>query len=69
LHTVRKKIVTDEEHRPVAVLVEYDDWLEIERLLELREDELLVDLSPFVGTLKLSEDPLAYQRRIREEWP
>jgi hypothetical protein len=69
LHTVRKKIVTDEEHRPVAVLVEYDDWLEIERLLELRDGEPLVDLSPFVGTMKLSEDPLAYQRRIREEWP
>ena len=26
------------------------------------------DIAQFAGTLTLSEDPLAYQRRIRSEW-
>lgn len=69
MRAIRKKFVTDEEHRPVAVLVDYDDWLEIERLLDLRDEEPLVDLRRFSGTIKLSEDPLAFQRRIRAEWP
>jgi hypothetical protein len=69
MHAIRKKIVTDEAHRPIAVQVDYEDWLEIERLLQLRDDAPLVDLSPFIGTITLNEDPLEYQRRIRDEWP
>ena len=34
---IRKKIVTDEESRPVTVQIDYEDWLEIERLLENRD--------------------------------
>ena len=26
------------------------------------------DLSEFAGSLRLTEDPVAFQRRIREEW-
>jgi len=33
--TVHKKIVTDEAMQPVAVLIDYQDWLEIERQLHL----------------------------------
>ncbi|HMM43499.1 MAG TPA: hypothetical protein PKA95_16525 [Thermomicrobiales bacterium] len=67
---VRKKIVTDEDHNPIAVQIDYEDWLEIERMLGVRsEEELATDLSEFKGTLKLTEDPLEYQRRIRDEWP
>ncbi len=66
---IRKKIVTDEEHQPVAVQIDYDDWLEIEKLLNLQpEKQLLTDLSEFRGVLKLSEDALEYQRRTRAEW-
>ena len=32
---IHKKIVTDEDHRPVAVQIDYDDWLRIERALDL----------------------------------
>ncbi len=34
MHAIRKKIVTDEDARPVAVQIDYEDWLEIERLTE-----------------------------------
>jgi hypothetical protein len=68
---IRKKIVTDEDHKPVAVQIDYDDWLEIERLLKLEQPEpRRVDLSRFAGklTMELPEDPVEYQRRIRDEW-
>ena len=35
LRPIRKKLVTDEQHRPVAVQIDYADWLEIERRLGL----------------------------------
>ncbi len=33
MQSIRKKIVTDEDLRPVAAQIDYEDWLEIERLL------------------------------------
>lgn len=69
---VRKKIVTDDDHNPIAVQIDYEDWLEIERmLLGVIVEEYPSDLSRFAGKMKteLTEDPVAYQRRIRDEWP
>lgn len=66
---VRKKLVTNEDHQPVAVQIDYDDWLEIEKLLGLHTDKrLLTDLSEFHGVITMTEDALEYQRRIRAEW-
>lgn len=66
---IRKKILTDEADRPVAVQIRYSDWLEIERSLKLRDDHSrTTDLSRHVGVITLTEDPLAYQARIRQEW-
>lgn len=66
---IRKKILTDEADRPVAVQIHYSDWLEIERSLSLRDDHSrTTDLSGHVGVITLTEDPLAYQARIRQEW-
>jgi len=68
---VHKKIVTDENQQPVAVQIDYADWLEIERLLDIQKPEpRRVDLSKYAGTLRpdLYGDPVEYQRRIREEW-
>ncbi len=31
---IKKKLVTDEAMRPVAVLIDYEDWQKIEQLLE-----------------------------------
>lgn len=33
MNIVRKRIVTDETMQPVAVQIDYADWLEIERIL------------------------------------
>jgi hypothetical protein len=68
---IRKKIVTDDDDKPVEVVISYDDWLEIERMLGLQQREKRhVDLSRFAGklTMELAEDPVEYQRRIRDEW-
>lgn len=76
---IRKKIVNDESMRPVAVLIDYADWLEVERLLGLggvpapKANGAAAgghpDLNRLAGKIELREDPAAYQRRVREEWP
>ena len=64
-----KRIVTDESLKPIAVQINYADWLKIERLLNLQSSTpKMVDLSSYSGTIKLTEDPLHYQKRIRGEW-
>lgn len=74
MDAIRKKIVTDEESRPVAVQIDYEDWLEIERALGSREKESGPDKSSYEGLLEKTSgswaggDGLEYQIRIREEW-
>ena len=67
---IRKQLVTDEEGHSVEVLIPHEEWLRIEQQLggaaaangieHLRRPE---------GMICLSEDPVAYQRRLRDEWP
>jgi hypothetical protein len=69
MDTIHKQLVTDEDGRPVGVLISYEEWLRIEQQLggaavangieQLRRHE---------GAIRLSEDPVAYQRRLRDEW-
>jgi hypothetical protein len=69
MRKIRKKILTDNAKRPIAVQIEYADWLEIERSLNLQgEDPRDTDLSSYEGIITLSEEPLGYQSRIRQEW-
>jgi hypothetical protein len=71
MHTIHKKIVTDEAMRPIAVQIPYNDWLEIERLLQHeleKKPQKKQQLSRYAGTIHLTEDPVKYQRRIRKEW-
>jgi len=66
---IKKKLVTDENMRPVAVQIEYADWLEIQRLLGIQTGEpKTTTLSRHSGTVTLTEDPLDYQERVRREW-
>jgi hypothetical protein len=76
MHPISKKIVTDESMRPVAVQIDYADWLEVERLLGLNGSNGQTgsvpgstDLNRFAGSISLGEDPVQFQRRIRGEWP
>ena len=69
MRKIRKKIVADGTQQPVAVQIDYLDWLEIERSLHLETEEAhSIDLSPYYGAIALTEDPLSYQLRIRQEW-
>lgn len=69
MRKIRTKILTDERERPIAVQIEYSDWIEIERSLNLRAgDGESTDLSCHAGAITLTEEPLAYQSRIRQEW-
>lgn len=69
MRKIRKKILTDSAERPVAVQIEYTDWLEIERTLNLETEEPRnTDLSGYAGIITLSEEPLGFQSRIRQEW-
>ncbi len=66
---IKKQIVTDEAMRPVAVLIDYEDWHKIEELLEncqwpVKEE---FDLTKYAGVIKLDKDPLEYQKEIRDE--
>lgn len=69
MHKIRRKILKDETERPVAVQIDYSDWLEIERSLDLQNLETRnTDLAAYDGVITLKEDPLQYQSRIRQEW-
>jgi hypothetical protein len=62
MHVIRKSIVSDESQRPIAVQIDYADWLDIERSLNLADDEAKsLDPSQFAGVISLTEDPLVYQ--------
>lgn len=66
---VNKKIVTDEEMRPVAVLIDYQDWQRIEQILEAYQLQQIEEftLNKYAGIVKLTQDPLKYQLQIRDE--
>jgi hypothetical protein len=69
MRRIRTKILKDSSQKPVAVQIEYSDWLEIERSLNLVSDApQSTDLSAYHGILSLTEEPLGYQSRIRQEW-
>ena len=76
MRAIHKKIVMDEAQNPVAVQIDYEDWLEIERLLEgqIKKEQAKEQQDDFdelldkVGELWQGGDGLEYQRKIREEW-
>ena len=65
---IHKKLVTDEHLQPVAVQIDYEDWLKIEQALALNQTPKVSDLNSYRGVLRLVEEPLEYQNRIRDEW-
>ncbi|MBX3123792.1 MAG: hypothetical protein KF854_11965 [Nitrospira sp.] len=69
MNIIHKQLVTDEQGRPVSVLIPYPEWLQIEQ--QLNEPSLATQARPIqrhAGGIQLSEDPLTYQRRLRDEW-
>ena len=68
MRAISKKIVHDEHMRPVAVQINYEDWLKIEKILENRKEPKTMNINKHAGVIRLSEDPVSFQRRMREEW-
>ena len=70
MRKIRKRIVRDEADQPVAVQIDYADWLAIEQLLNQQSPgRRPTDLSSYDGILPASVDPIEYQRQVRAEWP
>lgn len=70
MRDIKKTILKDKFEKPIAVQIEYSDWLEIERSLKLQSEGLSESaLSKYQGVITLTEDPLEFQKRIRQEWP
>jgi len=68
MHEIHPKILTDDNMKPVAVQIDYADWVQIKKLLGRQDaNGKAVDLSQFAGTVKWPEDGVEYQRRVREE--
>lgn len=65
---VQHQLVLDEESRPIAVIIPFREWVKLQETLPA-PPEPLVDLNEFAGCLSLGEEPVAFQRRLRDEWP
>jgi hypothetical protein len=65
---IHKMLLTDENMRPIAVQIPYNEWLEIELVIG-KKVQKKGHIAHLAGSIKLSEDPLIYQKRIRNEWP
>jgi len=72
--SVSKKIVTDEAGTPVAVQIDYEDWQEIETMLQGQPSAPADEDDGFEQALAASRntwtagDGLEYQRRLRSDW-
>ncbi|WP_254625947.1 hypothetical protein [Nostoc sp. TCL240-02] len=54
--------MTDEAMRPVAVLIDYQDWQQIEKILEAHQSQQKQEfyLNHYAGVIQLTQDPLEY---------
>ena len=67
--SIHRKIVVDENNKPLEVIISYDEWGKIEKIITKFAKIMTSEkLSKYVGILNLKEDPLEYQKRIRNEW-
>ena len=52
-----------------SITISKKSWQKIEKELNKTQKKLKMDnLKKFIGKIKLSEDPLEFQTRIRNEW-
>lgn len=67
--TIHKKIVVNEENKPVEVIITYDEWKKIEHVLQTVEKGATREqIKDYAGAMHIEEEPLEYQRRVRSEW-
>ena len=64
-----KRILCDENGRPVEARMDYDEFLRFKKAVESIDRRGAYErMMSAVGTVKWDEDPVAYQRRLRDEW-
>lgn len=66
---IRKKIIKDQDDRPIAVQIDYEDWVRLEIALSsmpLAHGE--TDLARHIGRLNWPVDGVEYQKSVRGEW-
>jgi hypothetical protein len=69
MHTIHKKVLLDEAMNTVAVQIDYADWVEIAQRLGIEQKIVeSTTLRQYEGAISLTEDPMAFQTRMREEW-
>jgi hypothetical protein len=65
---IKKQIVTNESMHPVAVLIDYQDWQAIEKILETHQQQDIASaLAEYAGVIQLTVDPLDFQQQMRDE--
>ena len=62
------RYLTDENHKPVAVVIEYRDWLVIERQLEVALAPKNSQINALAGRIKFPMDAMEFQNQVRDEW-
>ena len=66
---IHKQVVTDDQGQPVSVVIPYHEWLEIEWVvLNQPHGTESSKLRTHAGVIHLSQDPVVYQRQLRDEW-
>lgn len=66
---ISKQFLTDEQGHPIGVVIPYDEWLKIEQHLTKSDHASPTsNLQQYAGVIHLTEDPILYQRRMRDEW-
>jgi len=73
---LKKQIVMDEAMKPVAVIINYQDWQQIEAVLQRYWQEenaanstnVSTALASYAGSITLTVDPLEYQQQERNAW-
>ena len=66
---VSKRILSDESGRPVAVQMDYEEFLRLERAVEgIEPEDAHTQMMSVFGTVDWGEDGLEYQSRLRGEW-
>jgi hypothetical protein len=65
---IHKQYLTDENQKPVAVVIAYKDWLVIEKQLELGSQERSDRINALAGSLKFPMNGMEFQEKVRAEW-
>ncbi len=66
---INKKVVFDNRNKPIEVIINYKLWTAIENILKLPQKSMTKNkLQKYVNTIKLKENPIKFQRRMRYEW-